>query len=87
MALNTKSRSEELQTLAAEILAASGADVTKGVEIRPLAKIMADRSGCHYTTAKQHIAKAIRRARHKYQDPTWGGKREGAGRPKQEKPE
>jgi hypothetical protein len=87
MALNTKARSEELQTLAAEIVAASGVSLTERVELRPLAKLMAERSGCHYTTAKQHIAKAMRRARHKFQPAEWGGKRDGAGRPKQEKPE
>ncbi len=88
MALNTKARNEELQILAAEIVAASGVSLTERAEIRPLAKLMAERSGCHYTTAKQHIAKAMRRARYKkFQTAEWGGKRDGAGRPKQEKPE
>lgn len=82
---NTKARSEELQTLAAEILAASGVDVTERVEIRPLAKLMSDKAGCHYTTAKQHIARAVRRARGKLVEPGWGGYRVGAGRPKQTK--
>jgi len=84
MALNTKARSLKLQALAIEILTASGASLTERVEIRPLAKIMAEKSGCHYTTAKQHIAKAIRRARHTLQPVEWGGKREGSGRPNQD---
>lgn len=83
MAPNTKARSQELATLAAEILAASGISLTETAPIRTLAKLMADRSGCHYTTAKQHITKAIRRARHDLQPIEWGGKREGAGRPKE----
>ena len=84
MAFNTKARSEELQTIAAAIVAASGVSLTERVELRPLYKLMAKQSGCHYTTAKQHIAKAIRRARHKFQPVEWGGKRNGAGRPKQD---
>jgi len=84
MALNTKARSLELQALAAEIVAASGISLTEKTGVRPLAKLMAEKSGCHYTTAKNHIAKAIRRARYALQPVEWGGKREGSGRPKQE---
>lgn len=87
MASNTKARSEELQALAAEIVAASGVSLTERAELRPLYKLMAKKSGCHYTTAKQHIAKAMRRARGKLVESGWGGYRDGAGRPKQEKPE
>lgn len=86
MALNSKARSEQLATLAAELVAASGVSLTERIDLRPLYKLMVDRSGCHYTTAKQHIARAMRRARFEaYPPPEWGGKREGAGRPKENK--
>jgi hypothetical protein len=85
MALNTKSRSEQLQALAAEIVAASGVSLTERAELRPLYRLMAEKSGCHYTTAKQHIAKAMRRARGKLVESGWGGYREGSGRPKENK--
>jgi len=77
---NTKQRSEQLQALAAEILAASGADVTQAVAIRPLAKLMETKCDAVYETCKRHIAKAVRRARGQVVD-SRGGPREGAGRP------
>lgn len=80
-ASNTKARSEELQAMAAAIVAASGISLTERVELRPLYKLMAEKSGCHYTTAKQHVAKAMRRARGKLVESGWGGYRKGAGRP------
>jgi hypothetical protein len=60
-----KKRTFELQHMAAQILAASGADVTQAVAIRPLAKAMAKLSGCGYRTAVRHIELAILQARHK----------------------
>ena len=78
---NTRSYSQSLAAAASQLLAASGADITKPVPVLPLAKQMAEATGCHITTAKSHIARAIRRARHE-PDPTWGGTRPGAGRPK-----
>jgi hypothetical protein len=60
----TKKRTFELQLVAARILAASGADVTQAVAIRPMAKAMAKLSGCGYRTAVRHIELAILQARH-----------------------
>jgi hypothetical protein len=77
---STKERSEKLQALAAEILAASGADVTHAVSIRPLAKLMETKCDAVYETCKRHIAKAVRRARGQVVA-SRGGLREGAGRP------
>lgn len=60
---NPKERTQELQVLATQILTTSGADVTQGVAIRPLAKALAKRTGCSYQTAIRHIEQAILRAR------------------------
>ena len=58
-------RTLELQLVAARILADSGADVSQGVAIRPLARAMAKLSGCGYRTALRHIEWAILQARNK----------------------
>jgi hypothetical protein len=60
-----KKRTLELQLTAARILAASGADISQAVAIRPLAKALAKLSGCGYRTAQRHIEQAILHARHK----------------------
>jgi hypothetical protein len=60
-----KNRTSELQLTAARILAASGADVSQAVAIRPLAKALAKLSGCGYRTAQRHIERAILQARSK----------------------
>lgn len=77
---STKQRSEQLQALAAEILAASSADVTQVVAIRPLAKLMQTKCDAVYETCKRHVAKAVRRARGE-KLPGRGGDRVGSGRP------
>lgn len=88
---NTRQRSTALALAASQLLAASGADVTAPVAILPLAKVMQEQTGCHITTAKSHIARAIRKARHEMAvdqfvdaelSRIWGGTRPGAGRPK-----
>jgi hypothetical protein len=79
MSNNTKQRSEQLQALAAKILAASGADVSKQVDIYSLAKVMQKKCDAHFETCKRHIAKAVRRSRFEYVAPR-GGFRDGAGR-------
>ena len=81
----TKERSDKLQSLAAEILAASGADVTQAVSIRPLAKLMETKCDAVYETCKRHIAKAVRRARGQVVA-SRGGLRDGAGRPAKTQP-
>lgn len=81
MSDSTKERSEKLQALAAEILAASGVDVSQPVSIRPLAKLMETKCDAVYETCKRHIAKAVRRARG-HVVASRGGYRDGAGRPK-----
>lgn len=66
--MNDSSRNKrmlELQLIATRILAASGADVSQAVAIRPLAKALAKLSGCGYRTAERHIELAILQARHK----------------------
>lgn len=83
---STKQRSEQLQTLAAEILlAASGVDVNQTVAIRPLAKLMETKCDAVYETCKRHIAKAVRRARGQVVAAR-GGYRDGAGRPVKTQP-
>ncbi len=76
---STKERSEQLQAQAARILAASGADVTKAVDIYSLAKLMEKKCDAHFETCKRHIAKAVRRARGEIVTQR-GGFRDGAGR-------
>ena len=82
---STKERSEKLQALAAEILAASGVDVMQAVATRPLAKLMETKCDAVYETCKRHIAKAVRRARGQVVA-SRGGLREGAGRPAMAQP-
>jgi len=84
MSDSTKQRSDKLQALAAEILAASGADATQAVSIRPLAKLMQSKCDAVYETCKRHIAKAVRRARGEY-TPSRGGYRAGSGAPRKTK--
>lgn len=83
-AANNKARSLELRTLAADILAASGADVTQAVDRGQMRKMIDElvrRGNCHQETARAQIARAIRRARHADQPvSTWGGSRPGSGR-------
>lgn len=81
MALNTRERSNELQAAARALIQARGVDITRQVAIRPLAQILATEAGCHYDTAKRHIAKAVRLARGEH-SAAWGGARPGSGRPK-----
>jgi hypothetical protein len=76
-----KRRTQQLSSLAAEILAASGVDVSQRVEIRQLAKLMQARCDACYETCKRHIVRAVRRARGEMPG-QWGGRRAGAGRPK-----
>lgn len=82
---NTKARNQEIQAAAMQLVTAAGVDVGERVELRPLAKQLAEQTGCHYTTAKQHVIKAVRRLRHPdYPDVgQWGGSR-GGGRPRKE---
>jgi hypothetical protein len=63
-----KKRTMELQLVANRILAASGADVSQAVAIRPLARAMAKLSGCSYRTAIRHIEFAIMQAQNKATD-------------------
>jgi hypothetical protein len=79
---NTKERSLEILTAAHSILTEENVDVSEGVEIRPLAKILEERVSCHYDTAKRAIAKAVRQKRGQLVA-QWGGYRPGAGRPKE----
>lgn len=82
---SAKKRTEKLQALAAEILAASCVDVTQTVSIRPLAKLMETKCDAVYETCKRHIAKSLRRARGQVV-PSRGGLRDGAGRPAKTQP-
>lgn len=83
--LNSKARSEAIQRTARALLIEQQIDVNEQVVILPLAKLLVDRELCHLTTAKIHIATAIRRARGQIsKERQWGGTRPGAGRPKEE---
>ena len=63
-ALNTKRRTEQLQSLARQIVRESKPDYNQSVPILPLAKKLMDVGDCKIDAAKRHIAKAIRRERH-----------------------
>ena len=78
---NTKQRNAEIAAAARQVLAESGADITDAVAILPLAKQLVTRTGCHISTAKRHVAKAVRVARGELVASGWGGKREGAAAP------
>lgn len=78
--MNTKARHEELAAIAAAILTASGADITGPVSIAPMIPEMVERGQCHPGTARNHLARAVRRARGQLVASGWGGAREGAGR-------
>jgi hypothetical protein len=78
---NTKARSQEILSAAHSILDEQNVDITEGVEILPLAKILEPRVRCHIDTAKKAIAKAVRQKRGQLVA-EWGGAREGAGYPK-----
>ncbi len=83
---NTKARSQYLQSIAAEIVAAAGIDVSVQVPAdvrRRLMGQMVERAACHPDTAKRKIMRAIRLARGELVA-QWGGAREGAGRPRKE---
>lgn len=85
-AKNSKARSQEIFAAAQALIEEQSVDVSEGVEIRPLAKILESRVNCHYTTARLAIAKAVRRKRGKLVEEfaNWGGSRPGAGYPKGE---
>lgn len=83
MAANTKARAEEIQEAAKTILVTHDIDVTKQVALLPLAKELMQQTGCEISTAKRHVAKAVRRARGVLSEARWGGARPGAGRPTQ----
>ena len=81
---NGKERVEFLCREARRILDESGADITQKVTILPLAKQLMAATDCGIDAAKRRIAEAIRRKRGEYtkaKTGSWGGKREGAGRP------
>ena len=59
----TKRRTGDLQVIATQILTTSGADVSQGAAIRPLARAMVKISGCSYQSAIRHLEGAILRAR------------------------
>jgi hypothetical protein len=73
-----------LAEIASQIVTESGIDVSKpvGRDVRRLATIMRQRTGAHIETCKRHIGRAIRRARWGEPERQWGGRRPGAGRPR-----
>ena len=86
MAGKSKQWTAETEAAAWRIVEESGADITKQVKIVPLAKLLMAERECSIDSAKQHVAKAVRVARGEYVKAQHGGKREGAGRPKNEEP-
>ena len=90
---STKERSEQIKAAAMELVDAPAVDNihdtdTRKKELVRLAQELEARMGCTYKTARQHIARAMRRKRHpeytgpgSYRAAGWGGKREHAGRP------
>jgi hypothetical protein len=85
MKANSRERSEAIQAEARALLVERAIDVTQQVDCRTLSKELKARAACDISTAKRHIGTAVRRARGgQLPDGTWGGRREGAGRPKAE---
>jgi len=92
--LNTKERSAEIyQAALAAVIAAGGVAYIDHLEqtdrlklIRSLVKQTMAAVNCSINPAKQSIAKAMRRERYEIVK-SWGGKREGAGRPPNEEAE
>lgn len=83
----TKQRSLFLQAIAAAVLTESHVDITVPMPAdvrRRLSHEIAHIAACHYEVAKVQLAKAARRARGELMGGTWGGVREGAGRPPKE---
>lgn len=79
---NTRARSQAIQDAARALLVERQINITQRVDIRALAKDFSAAFGCHYDTAKRHLAQAVRLARGEAPRATdWGGQREGAGRP------
>lgn len=78
-----KDRTDTLQAHARQMLIDSSFDVNQPADLRTLAPIMAEQTGCHMETARRHLAKAARLLRGEHVA-TRGGKRDGAGRPKGE---
>lgn len=77
-----KERTESLQSFARKMLTDSNFDVNDSIDLRHLAPLMAEQTGCHIETARRHLAKAARRLRGEYVAER-GGARPGAGRPKE----
>lgn len=79
---NTQARHLEILDAAKKVLVENQIDITKtlGINMLPLAKVVASRTNCHLDTAKRNLATAIRQARGGLPN-QWGGKRPGAGRP------
>jgi hypothetical protein len=89
MSGTTKDRRNEIQAAARQILEEQGGVMAVDAlvnEVRKstlvlMNKTLVDREGVTYDTARRHIAKAMRRARHDVViERGWGGKRDGAGR-------
>jgi hypothetical protein len=83
MALNNRERSDAIQAAARALLEERQVDIEQPVPYRELAPILVVRIKCDISTAKRHIVKAARIMRGELVA-SWGGKREGAGRPKGE---
>jgi D-glycero-D-manno-heptose 1,7-bisphosphate phosphatase len=85
--MSNKQYTQNLATMASQILTKSGVDVKKlqiddRNTVRNLAKQMEQLSGAHYSTCKRHIRQAILRARGEMEKRQWGGPRRGSGRPR-----
>lgn len=84
MPANTRARSDALQVAARAFIDAIGLDVRESNTTRTMALSFATAEGCTVETARRHLARAARRMRGELSAETWGGKRDGAGRPKRE---
>ncbi len=89
MVTNSKQDFEKLAAAAARIIQVAGGpaviDAVQGEArytlLRGFADQLVDETGCSLSTARRHIARALRRARHPEEpDPARGGYRPGAGR-------
>lgn len=70
------------QEAARRIVIDQGVDITQQIAILPLAKLLIAETGCSIDTAKQHIARAVRRLRGEWVEARHGGLRPGGGSPK-----
>lgn len=82
MAANTKARAAEILSAAQQVVSERQPPLFAIIDTLPLAKEVADHTGCHINSAKRAIDQALRLARgEQAKAGRWGGDRGGGRRP------